>query len=134
MFDEDRKAGRALEIIVGLITALISLVLVALLAIWFTKAQLSGAAVVGCAILGVLLYWFGQLSYRLLFNKAKSSGGLLSPATIKFWCGLLGIGALCGCVFAIISGEFNVLLICVLNLGSCIVGWQVASKRQRRIE
>lgn len=134
MFDEDRNAGRALEIIVGLLTALISLVLVALLAIWFTKAQLSGVAVVGCAILGVLLYWFGQLSYRLLFNKAKSSGGLLSPATIKFWCGLLGIGALCGCVFAIISGEFNVLLICVLNLGSCIVGWQVASKRQRRIE
>jgi len=134
MFDEDRNAGRALEIIVGLLTALISLVLVALLAIWFTKAQLSAAAVVGCAILGVLLYWFGQLSYRLLFNKAKSSGGLLSPATIKFWCGLLGIGALCGCVVAIISGEFNVLIICLLNLGSCIVGWQVASKRQRRIE
>lgn len=134
MFDEDRNAGRALEITVGLITAFISIVIVALLTMLVAKATQSLAAVVGCAILGVLLYWFGQLSYRLLFNKAKPGGGLLSPATIKCWCGLLGIGALCGCVFAIISGEFNVLLICVLNLGSCIVGWQVASKRQRRIE
>lgn len=47
MFDEDRNAGRALEIIVGLITAFISIAIVALLTMLVAKATQSLAVVVG---------------------------------------------------------------------------------------
>jgi hypothetical protein len=129
MFNEDKTTGRATEVFVGILTGFAALVLFLLLLMLVTNVELSVASVVGATALALLFYWFAQLSYRLILNKPKRTGGLLSPFAIKFWCSSFGLVAVVSCVFAIANWDVNLFFSSLMGIGACVAGWRVAVKR-----
>lgn len=132
MNEYQESAGRFTEILVGFVTSSISLIFVLLIALIVREASLSLASVLGSFFLALLAYWFGQLSLRLIFNKPKRHGGLLSPIAIKVSCVVFGICSVLFLMFGITEGEFNAVVSAAVMLPACWYGWQLANKRQKR--
>jgi amino acid permease len=132
MKEYQESAGRFTEVLVGFVTSFISLIFMLLIALIVKEASLSIASVLGSFFLALLAYWFGQLSFRLIFNKPKPHGGLLSPIAIKVGCVVFGICSVLFLIFGIIEGELNAVLSAAVMLPACWYGWQLACKRQKR--
>lgn len=130
--DYEESAGRITEVLVGLVTGFVSLAFILLIVIIFKEASLSIASVLGSLFLLSLAYWFGQLSYRLIFNKPKRHGGLLSPIALKVGCFVFGVCSILFLIFGVVEREFNAVLNSVIMFSACWYGWQIATKRQRR--
>ena len=125
------SAGRITEILVGIITTFICVVFVLLVIFILKEAPLSFPSVFGTLLLSVMVYWFGMLSYRLLLNKTRKKGGLLSPLALKVFCLIFGICSIAATIFALISGEFNAAISSAIMVPACFVGWKLAKKRQK---
>lgn len=127
-------AGRGLEVLIGLVVAFISLVFLALILLVISEAPLTMGAVIGGFILALCSLWFGQLAYRLLFNKKNKNGGLFSNLSLKFWCVFFGISSAILTVFGLISGSISTALGGVGMIIACTYGWKVANKRNSGAE
>ena len=126
------STGRCGEVMLRLVVLFISLVFFALVAMIVTNASLSLAAVGGTILLAVIGGWFGQLAYRLVLNKPRPSGGLLSPLALKCWCAFFGLTSSATVVFTLIAAEFGAAVGAAMMLPACWYGWKLADKRQQR--
>ncbi len=126
------STGRCGEVMLGLVVLFISLVFFALVVMIVTKASLSLAAVGGAILLAAIGGWFAQLAYRLVLNKPRPSGGLLSPLALKFWCALFGVTSCANVVIFLIAAEFGTAVGAAMMLPVCWYGWKLANKRQQR--
>jgi hypothetical protein len=103
MSEYQESAGRFTEVLVGFITGFISLIFLLLIGLIVKEASFSLASVLGSFFLALCAYWFGQLSFRLILNKPKPHGGLLSPIAIKVGCVVLGICSILFLFFGIME-------------------------------
>jgi len=124
--------GRFTEISVGFVASFISLVFAFLIALIVREASLSFESVLGSFLLGLLAYWFGQLSFRLIFKKPNPHGSLLSPVAIKVGCVVIGICSVIFLIFGVVVGEFSAVLSAALALPACWYGWPLEDKREKR--
>jgi len=126
----EQSAGRTTEIVVGLVTMLITLGFIALLCLLFLNIREVQPLLLGIALLGLPAFWFGRLSFRLLLNKANSQGGLLSATSLQFFSVLLGIASVVFIAVSIYTGEARAVIGSIgLGIG-CYYGWFIGQKRR----
>jgi membrane associated rhomboid family serine protease len=125
------STGRSSEVMFGIITFFIALIFFALVLMIMTNASLSLASVGGSVVLAAIGGWFAQLSYRLVLHKPRTTGGLLSPFALKFWCVFFGVTSCGSLVFALITAKFDAAVGAAVMLPACWYGWKLADHRQR---
>lgn len=121
--------GRFLEIMVGLVTAFISLVFSGLFLMLVLNAGLKYVTFIGGALLLLAVYWFGLISVRLVLNKPNRHGGLFSIGGLKFLSGFVGLSSLIVAPLAMYMGHWGALIGCVCLSVGCYQGWQMAGRR-----
>jgi uncharacterized membrane protein YeaQ/YmgE (transglycosylase-associated protein family) len=121
--------GRFLEIIVGLVTAFISLIFFGLFLMLVSNAGLKYVIFIGSALLLLAVYWFGLISVRLVLNKPNKHGGLFSIGGLKFLSAFVGFSALTVAPLAMYMGHWGALIGCVCLSAGCYQGWQMAGRR-----
>ncbi len=129
MSQYQESAGRSLEIIVGIGVSFITLILIALMSILITNASIQLASLVGGLLLALAIYWFGQISVRLLFNLPRKNGGLFSIGGLKFWCIFLSVSSVFTIILGAYMGYFGAVLGGIGLIVGCYYGWQLACKR-----
>ncbi|QPB84134.1 hypothetical protein CWC22_014485 [Pseudoalteromonas rubra] len=82
----EQSSGRGIEVCVGLILLFIALVFAALIGVVFANSAFGSIAVLGSLALALCSWWFGKPGYRLVFNKPRKGGGLLSNHGLKMCC------------------------------------------------
>ncbi|MGI2108887.1 hypothetical protein ACRN9C_05720 [Shewanella frigidimarina] len=126
----EQSSGRGLEIFIGLIVLLIALIFAALIGLIVSNASFGYSSVLGSLALALCSYWFVKLSYRLVFNKPRSGGGLFSPNVLKTGCVLLGVSSILLGLFSISQNDIGSLLGALGMLIACLYGWKIANKRK----
>lgn len=121
--------GRFLEIIVGLVTAFISLVCSGLFLMLVLNAGLKYVTFIGGALLVLAVYWFGLISVRLVLNRPNRHGGLFSIGGLKFLSAFIGLSALIVTPLTMYMGHWGALIGCVCLSIGCYQGWQMAGRR-----
>ncbi|MBO1254822.1 hypothetical protein J3L16_03855 [Alteromonas sp. 5E99-2] len=130
--DYQESTGRFSEVLIGIVTALISLVFFGLIYLIVINATLSVVSVVGFFVLALIGYWFAQISYRLLLQKQRNNGGLISPIALKFWCVVFAISSVGFLIFAAFEKDINAMFSAAVILPACWFGWKLANKRKQR--
>ncbi|WP_100658831.1 hypothetical protein [Alteromonas flava] len=130
--DYQESTGRFSEVLLGIVTFLISLVFFGLIFLVASNASLSFASIGGSIVLALTGFWFAQLAYRLIFRKHRKTGGLISPFAIKFWCAIFGIFSIFFLIFAVFETDINAMVSAAVMLPACWYGWKLADKRQQR--
>lgn len=128
----EQPLGRGLEIVVGIILLFIALVFTALICLIVSNFPWSYTVVLGTVILGFCSFWFGKLGYRLVFNKPRNGGGLLSNNGLKFGCIFFGVSSIILCMLSITQQDLVTALCGLSMLVACLFGWQVAKKRSSK--
>ena len=129
MSNYEESAGRGMEIIVGLLVFFVALVFGLLLSMLLLNANLHLSSLVGGLVLIFFIYWFGQIAYRLLFNKPRKNGGIFSVGGLKFWCAFMSLSSICTAIFAAQFEQWSLLVSAVIMVIACSYGWRVANKR-----
>lgn len=126
----EQSAGRTTEIVVGLITTLITLGFIVLLGLFFLNVREVKPFLIASLLLGLPAYWFGRLSFRLLCNKINAQGGLLSATSLQIFSIILGIASAILLIASIYSGELRTAVGSIgLGIG-CYYGWFIGKKRR----
>ena len=128
----EESAGRGMEIIIGLLVSFVALIFCLLLTMLVTNASFNSSSLVGAIVLVFFIYWFGQITYRLLFNKPRQNGGLFGVGGLKFWCVFMSLSCVCTAIFAAQLELWGLLFSCITMLVACAYGWQVAKKREQK--
>lgn len=132
MTDFHGSPGRAAELIVGAIVLVLALLFLLGFVVLLVKGKFAypqlavGAALAGCVC------WFGQLGIRLLFNKQRKEGGLLSAGELRFWCEFFGVVGVIECGVAIYQGSLALLFAGAVMVIACLYGLRIASARAAR--
>ena len=121
--------GRFLEIVFGLVTALISLIFFGLFLMLILNAGLKYVTVIGGSLLLLAVYWFALISIRLVLNKPNRYGGLFSVGGLKFLSAFIGLSSLIVAPLAMYMGHWGALIGCVCLSVGCYQGWQMAGRR-----
>lgn len=119
-----------MEIFVGLILIFIALIFAALIWLVISNATFGYSPILGSFALALCSFWFGKLGYRLVLNKPRKGGGLLSNNGLKLGCIFFGISSILWGIFSIMQQEASSLLSALGMLVACLYGWQMAKKRQ----
>ena len=77
-------------------------------------------------------FWFGKLGYRLVLNKPRKGGGLLSDNGLKLGCIFFGVSSILLGVYSVTQQSFGSLFSAVGMVVACLYGWEVAKKRQKK--
>ncbi|WP_125563488.1 hypothetical protein [Pseudoalteromonas rubra] len=126
----EQSSGRGIEVCVGLTLLFIALVFAALIGVVFANSAFGSIAVLGSLALALCSWWFGKLGYRLVFNKPRKGGGLLSNHGLKMCCVFFGICSILLVFVSILQREVSSLFSAISMLIACLYGWQFAKKRQ----
>jgi len=118
-----------MEIIVGVVTLFITFIFIALFLMLTMNAGLKYVTFIVGAILLLFIYWFGLVSYRLLFNAPNRSGGLFSVGGFKFWCVFLGLSSLAVVPLSLYMGHWGAAAGSVCLSYGCYKGWYIAGSR-----
>ena len=121
--------GRFLEIVFGLVTALISLIFFGLFLMLILNAGLKYVTFIGGSLLLLAVYWFALISIRLVLNKPNRYGGLFSVGGLKFLSAFIGLSSLIVAPLAMYMGHWGALIGCVCLSVGCYQGWQMARCR-----
>ncbi|NIB41719.1 hypothetical protein HBA55_19090 [Pseudomaricurvus alkylphenolicus] len=132
MNEYEKSAGRPLEIIVGIISLGISIILLLAFGFLVLKANVGWPMLLGGLFLGLLCYWFGNIAVRLFLNRKNSQGGLLSSSGLMFWCVFLGLGSVGMVVMGIWGGQLGTVLGGAGMLIACCYGWRIGSNRKMK--
>lgn len=132
MSQYEESAGRGMEIIIGLLVLFVALVFGLLFVMLATNADLHLSSLVGGLVLVFFTYWFGQIAFRLLFNKPRKNGGLFSVGGLKFWCVFMALSSVCTAIFAAQSELWSLLVSSIVMVIACGYGWRVAKKREHQ--
>ncbi|WP_019603067.1 hypothetical protein [Teredinibacter turnerae] len=122
-------SDRFLEVVVGLITILITLVFAGLFFMLVINAGPKYVTFIGGAVLLLAMYWFGLISVRLVLNKPNAHGGLFSIGGLKFLSMFVGVSALVVSPLTIYMGHWAALVGCICLSIGCYQGWHLASRR-----
>ncbi len=95
-----------------------------------SKTTFGYSSVLGSIILAICSFGFGKLGYRLLLNKPRKNGGLLSNNGLKLGCILFGESSILCVGISIMQHEFSLFITALGMLTACLYGWQMAKKRQ----
>ena len=125
----EQPPGRFLEVIVGIITSLISLVFGLLLFILAQNSGFSYASLIGALLLLFAVYWFGLISYRLLLKRPNRNGGLFSVGGLKFLSVFVGLSTLAAVPLAVYMGHWGAVIGCLCMTVACAKGWKMAGRR-----
>jgi hypothetical protein len=79
--------------------------------------------------LATAVYWFSQISYRLLFNKKRTNGGLLSVVELRIWCQFFGITSIIQCGWGIYRGQWWLVAAGAFMAFACLNGLRLATAR-----
>lgn len=83
-------------------------------------------------VLAAVFYWFAQISYRLVFNKKRANGGLLSVVEVRIWCQFFGIAAIIQCGWGIYQGQLWQVGVGAFMAFACLNGLRIATSRAAR--
>lgn len=125
----EQSAGRGMEICVGIIVLVIAIIFLGLVVLIVFDKMFGFSSALSSIALAFLSYWFGQLGYRLVMNKPRIGGGLLSPTMLKVGCGLFGISSILLGIISVSRGGIGSALSALVMLVACLYGWQVAKNR-----
>jgi len=131
MSQYEESAGRGMEIIIGVLVLFVALIFGLLFVMLVTNANLHLSSLFGGLVLVFFTYWFGQIAYRLLFNKRRENGGLFSVGGLKFWCIFMTLGSICTAIFAAEFEQWSLLASSAVMVIACSYGWRVANKRKQ---
>ena len=132
MNDFHKSPGRPVEITVGCIAMLIALLFVLGLVLLLFKMRFEFTHFAVAATLVACVYWFAQLGYRLVFNKHRKDGGLLSVGELRFWCQFFGVVSVIECAVGIYQGKLVLVLAGALMAIACLFGLRIADARAAR--
>jgi hypothetical protein len=90
-----------MEIIVGLILIFVSIIFATLIWLVISNATLGYSPVLGSLALALCCYWFGKLGFRLVLNKPRKGGRLLSDNSLKLGCIFFGVSSILWGIFSI---------------------------------
>jgi hypothetical protein len=130
MSQYEQPAGRALEIVVGVITMVIALLFLLQFILLVMNAEIKYATFIGGVVLLLFTYWFGLVSYRLILNVPNGVRGLFSTGGLKFWCSFFGMSFFVLAFFALYMGHWYGVISCIGSSYGCYKGWCVASNRE----
>ena len=128
----EQSSGRAMEVIVGFVLIFVSIIFAVL--IWFviSNATIGYFPILGSLVLVLCSFWFGKLGYRLVLNKPRKDGGLLSVNGLKLGCIFFGVSSIFWGVFSINQQDLGSFLSAIGMLVACLYGWQIGKRRQRK--
>lgn len=129
MSQYEQPSGRFLELVVGLTTSFVALIFIVLFVMLVRGAGLQYISVFGGCLLLLAAYWFGLISFRLLFNVPNKQGGLLSVGGLKFLCLFLGVSSIAVVPLSMYMGHWLAALGSVGLVVGCYKGWQMAGNR-----
>jgi len=118
-----------MEIIVGIVLLFIALVFSALIILLFTKATWEYNSILVAAVLAFCAFGFGKLGYRLVFNKPRNNGGLLSNNGLKLGCIFFGVSSIIWCILSITKQDLGSGVSAISMLVACLYGWKIAKNR-----
>jgi len=128
----EQSSGRGMETVVGIVLFFIALVFAVLIYLIVSNATLGYASILGSITLGLCTFGFGKLGYRLVFNKPRKGGGLLSANALKFGCIFFGVSSIIMGLFSISQQDIASALSGVCMLVACLYGWQIAKNRSNK--
>jgi hypothetical protein len=122
--------GRFLEVIVGVVTTFIALVFGGLFLMLVLNAGLKYVTFIGGALLLLLTYWFGLISFRLILSRPNKHGGLFSIGGLRFLSAFIGLSALAVSPLALYMGHWGAVVGCICLSIGCYQGWHMAGRRE----
>ncbi len=125
----EKSSGRGLEIFVGIVLFLISLCFTALTVFILSKKIWGYSSILVVTLLALCSFGFGKLGFRLVFNKPRKNGGLLSDNGLKLGCIFFGVSSIIYCIVSVTKQDFVSALSALSMLVACLCGWQLAMKR-----
>ena len=128
----EKSAGRGIEIVIGLLVLFVALIFGILLSMLLLNASLHLSSLISGLLLIFVIYWFGQIAYRLLFNKPRKNGGIFSVGGLKFWCVFMSLSFICTAIFAIQLEQWSLLVSAVVMVIACSYGWRLANNREQQ--
>jgi membrane associated rhomboid family serine protease len=128
----EQSSGRGMEIVVGLISVFVAIIFAALIWLVISNATIGYSPILGSLVLALCSFWFGKLGYRLVLNKPRKGGGLLSDNGLKLGCMFFGVSSILWGVFSISQQNLGSFLSAIGMLVACLYGWQIAKRRQSK--
>lgn len=129
---EDRP-GRLLEVLVGLLSGFIGLAFLLSVVYIVLNAPKEIGVIFSIIILISIGAWFSKLSYRLVLNKPKSSGGLMSTRALKFWCIVFILSSMGMIILGLTEKEIGVVVSGTVMIIACFAGLKLANKRAKNV-
>jgi len=129
MSQYQEPGGRFLEVIVGLVTAFITLVFGGLFLMLVQNGGLKYATFIGGALLLLATYWFGLISFRLVLNRPNKHGSLFSVGGLRFLSAFIGLSALVVLPLALYMGAWSAVVGCIGLSTGCYQGWKMSGRR-----
>lgn len=132
MADLGQPAGRAVELVVGLVVGCIAVACLVLALIVVARASLEATSWLVFLALAGSAYGFGTLAYRLLCNRPRADGRLVGWRVLKLLCLLLGVASMVVVITALYSDQFFAFLTGLWLLLISLAGLRSAHQRASR--
>ena len=125
----DEPPGRSLEVMVGIVSSLIALMAMGLLLFFLNSGASSIVKIFSSLILSMPAVWFSRIAYRLILNRPRPDGGLLSASGVTFWSTVLGITSIAMGYLAVLEEDLYGLIASATILVGCLYGMRLAKSR-----
>lgn len=125
----DNHGGRVMELITGIVVlAIVAILTVLVLWLLFSWKMSIGVLITSILLIG-LIYWLGEIAYRMILNKPRADGGLINPTTLKIFSIMISIYGAFLSIFSLIYGHFSWFIVSIFTLVVSYKCWQIAVKR-----
>lgn len=125
----EQPLGRGMEFFVGIVLLFFVLAFITLISFIALNGAWSYAKMSLIVAFGLLSFWLGKLGYRLVFNKPRKNGGLLSNKGLKFGSIFFGVSSIS--IIILFPTHHNIVsvLSAICMLVACLYGWQISKER-----
>ena len=126
--------GRGFEIIIGALVAFAAAL--SWYVVWVIGSNVPKTleSVIGVIMMALVAAWFSLLGYRLLLQKRRQDGGLLSVWSLRFWLVVLAITSAAVAGLGVTTSDYRMAFGAAGFFIACVAGWRVAGSRARHSE